>query len=248
MLEFVGLPGCGKTTVTASLERRLAAAGFRAQGLRNATKSIMAQQQGRIGFLRHRPERISLYGLCLFASQAPELHDWVVRTSHGEFTTLIWNMEAMSQLGIVAALGPADLVVLNDEGFLQRLASNFISDPDDPDLPKVIGLVPPHILTVAIGITPETALERVRARRKGIPLILRSAEEEEVIDGFNRFDRALCCAITNRQANGGEVLDIDGSLHPDAISEKVMEWLSPRLEAARPAAPLTRVKQRRKRE
>ena len=248
MVEFVGLPGCGKTTVTASLERRLTAAGFRAQGLRNATKAIMAEQQAKIGFIRHRPERVSLYGLCLFAREAPALHDWVVRTSHGEFTTLIWNMEAMSQLGIVTALGPADLVVLNDEGFLQRLASNFISNPDDPHLPEVIGLVPRDVLTVSIAISAKTALERARARRKGIPLILRAPEDAEVLDGFDRFDRALGHAIAARQTNGGAVLEIDGTLHPDQIVDQVATWLTPRIEAARPAMPLGRIKLRRKRE
>lgn len=248
MVEFVGLPGCGKTTVTASLERRLAAAGFRAQGLRNATKAIMAEQQPKIGFIRHRPERISLYGLSLFANQAPDLHDWVVRTSHGEFTNLIWNMEAMSQLGIVAALAPPDLVVLNDEGFLQRLASNFISDPDNPRLPEVIGLIPRDVLTVSITISPETALERARARRKGIPLILRASEDEAVTDGFDRFDRALRCAVGSMQANGGEVLEVDGALHPDRIVEQVTEWLTPKIEARKPTLPVARVKQRRKRE
>jgi len=233
MIEFVGLPGCGKTTLTASLERRLVASGFRVQGLRNATKALMAERQASIGFVRHRPERISLYGLCLFAQTAPELHDWVVRTSHGEFTTLIWNMEAMSQLGIVAALGPSDLAVLNDEGFLQRLASNFISNPDDPKLPEIISLVPRDILTVAIGLSPERAFERARTRRKGIPLILRSADDEQVLDGFKLFDRALTRAIASRKAQGSVVLEIDGNLHPDQLVMQVVEWVTPLLEGMR---------------
>lgn len=248
MVEFVGLPGCGKTTLTASLERRLAAAGVRAQGLRNATKSIMAQEQARIGFIRHRPERISLYGLCLFARSAPALHDWVVRTSHGEFTTLIWNMEAMSQLGIVGSLGPSDLVVLNDEGFLQRLASNFIADPDDPTLPGIISHVPPEILTVSIRISPDQALDRARGRRKGIPLILRAQGDEEVRQGFARFEQAIENAVSCRQAQGCAVLELDGNLHPDMAVATVMDWLSPRIDAVRArqaAAPLVRVKRKR---
>lgn len=233
MVEFVGLPGCGKSTLAGSLETLLKKDGIRAQGMRNAAVAAMARMQGKIGFLRHRQERTSLYGCLAFAQTHPELFEWVFRTSREDFNFLLWNMETVAQMGILEKHGPADLVVLNDEGFLQRFAGNFIGKKATKEIDEVSALLPRDFMTIYLMVPPKLAQTRAKERRKGIPLALRADTDAKVLTQFRRYDKVLRRWVDARKALGCAVLELDASGESEEVTAAAMNWLRPQLAEAK---------------
>ena len=233
-VEFVGLPGCGKTTLAEELEKRLVAEGFRAQGLRNAAKAAIDGVKDEIGFLRRRGERVSLYGCFAFAHKNPELFEWFFRMSHKDFTGLSWGMECLSQLGILQEHGDADLVVLNDEGFLQRLSWNFIDLQDGPEVGAICALLPDDFLTVHMILPADVAYARTKGRKKGVPIALRREDGAETLARFGCYDAMQNTFVTARRDRGCVVYEVDAMQDLEALVEEVIHHLHRHLPAPAP--------------
>ncbi len=234
LVEFVGLPGCGKTTLAAALEKRLVADGFRAQGLRNAAKAAIDGVKDNIGFLRRRGERISLYGCFAFAHKNPELFEWYFRMSHKDFMVLNWGMEGLSQLGILQEHGDPDIVVLNDEGFLQRLSWNFIDSQDGPEVAAISALLPDDFLTVHITLPADVAFARTKERRKGVPIGLRREDDAETLARFESYDAMLDMFVAARRDRGCVVYEVDAAQDLEAVVQALLHHLHPHLPAPAP--------------
>lgn len=234
-VEFVGLPGCGKSTLASALEKRLIAAGFRAQGQRNAAKAAIAAVQDKIGFLRRRGERVSLYGCFVFAHKNPQLFEWMFQMSHKDFVALSWGMEALSQVGILQEHGDADLIVLNDEGFMQRLSWNFMGLEDGPTVAEISALLPGDFLTVHLTLPPDLAFERTKARKKGVPIGLKSADDAETLAKFTRYGAMLDCFVAARRERGCAVYEVDAGQDVEVVIDEVLHHLHPHLPPPAPA-------------
>lgn len=239
-VEFVGLPGCGKSTLASALEKRLKADGFQAQGLRNAAKAAIASVQDKIGFLRRRGERVSLYGCFLFAHKNPDLFEWMFRMSHKDFVALSWGMEALSQVGILQEHGAPDLIVLNDEGFLQRLSWNFKEMGAEADVLEVSRLLPDDFLTVHLTITPDAAFLRTQGRKKGIPIGMKGTNEADILQNFTRYGAMIDQFVTARRQRGCMVCEVDASQEINAVAEDVLAHLQPYLPTVLRPAPRKR--------
>jgi thymidylate kinase len=237
-VEFVGLPGCGKSTLAARLEKQLCADGYPAQGMRNATRTVSVEIQDKVGFLRRRGERASLYGCFVFAHENPKLFEWMFRTSHDDFVALIWGMEALSQIGILQKHGPKDLIILNDEGFMQRVSWNLMELGDGPELAEVIALLPADFLTVHMVLPPAQAYARTQDRRKGVPAPLRGETDAQAVEKFERYEKMLRRSANIRQSLGHRVIELDASQDEDSVITEALAALKPLLtrpvEVAKP--------------
>ena len=77
LVEFVGLPGAGKTSLITEAETQLRTAGCKACGLRDLSKRGVERLRGDIGFIRRRSERISLYGALEYRKLHPQIFDFL---------------------------------------------------------------------------------------------------------------------------------------------------------------------------
>jgi thymidylate kinase len=220
-VEFVGLPGCGKSTVVAALEQRLKARRYRVQGLRNAARATMKTAQPKIGFLARRGERTSLYGALVWAQQHPELFQWMFRLSQTDLVALLWGMEA--------------LFILNDEGFLQRFAWNFIESNAPEDIAAISRLLDPDFLTVHILLDPAASYERSKLRRKGVPIGLKSADDAGTVAKFASYQTAIDKFVAARRAVGSRVFEVDGARDLETVLDEIEGCLLPCLPVPPPA-------------
>lgn len=234
-VEFVGLPGCGKSTVVAALEQRLKARRYRVQGLRNAARATMKTAQPKIGFLARRGERTSLYGALVWAQQHPELFQWMFRLSQTDLVALLWGMEALSQQGILMKHGDPAQIILNDEGFLQRFAWNFIESNAPEDIAAISRLLDPDFLTVHILLDPAASYERSKLRRKGVPIGLKSADDAGTVAKFASYQTAIDKFVAARRAVGSRVFEVDGARDLETVLDEIEGCLLPCLPVPPPA-------------
>lgn len=244
-VEFVGLPGCGKSTLSSALEKRLVAEGYRAQGLRNAAKAAIAAVHDKIGFLRRRGERVSLYGCFVFAHKNPKLFEWMFQLSHKDFVALSWGMEALSQVGIIQEHGDANLIVFNDEGFLQRLSWNFMVLEGGSDVAGISALLPDDFLTVHLTLGPDAAFQRTKERKKGVPIGMKSIDDAETLTKFVRYGAMLDRFVAARRDRGCVVYEVDAGQDVDLVIEQVLLCLRPHLPPPSHLPPGAPTKKRR---
>lgn len=136
-------------------------------------------------------------------------------------------MEVLSQLAFVENFSPNDEVVINEEGYIQRLSAAFINDPHSENIEKIAAFLPHDVLTISMTISPETAILRAKGRKKGIPKAVKGSTETETLTNMHQFDQVLQKVTKVQLAKGCAVLVVDGE-SPNALDESV-EWLRQRL-------------------
>jgi hypothetical protein len=134
-----------------------------------------------------------------------------------------WNMEMLSQIGLIENFGEERQIVLNEEGFVQRLAASFLALTDSAELGEATSSLPNGVMNIAINVPFETSLFRARQRRKGIPSAFKAATDTEIIQKLASFDRILREITTAQKAKGCAVLDLDGE-SPDQL-EIALAWI-----------------------
>jgi thymidylate kinase len=165
----------------------------------------------------------------VWAHKYPDLYEWMFRLSHSDFVALVWGMEMLSQQGILLAHGDKDLIVLTDEGYLQRLAWNFIERDDEAEIDKISALLPPDFVTIYMMIDPKLSFERTKSRRKGVPIGLKCSNEAATLAKFTRYSVMLDRFIEARQALGHSVMRVNAMQDVEKVAKDVVQHLTPLL-------------------
>jgi thymidylate kinase len=246
IVEFAGIPGSGKTTVSGRLIAALRKEGHPTFRLREATVKVMQAQKSKIGFVNGRTERQNLYGLMLFARANPELYDWLHKKSRDDLDILLWNSEVMAQLGILGKFGAPGHVVVNDEGFVQRSASVMLGEGKTADIEVGSDMFPRDSPIVFFKLDPAEAFTRILTRGRGFHSVLRGQTDEETVDNFQAYQDILERGVTCCQAAGTKTLVVDGTRPIDENVAQVSTWLLAELPAPRklPKARLERMAQK----
>ena len=234
IIEFAGIPGSGKSLLATRLKQKLADAGYPSDWLRTAASSALEARQGSIRFLINRPDRNGIYGIGLMAQQAPAMMAHLLgaqgqpdaRTDKRALKTLIRNLEMMAQSGIVARYVAPDQIILNDEGFLQRITAHFFSSGDLAGFEDCLADVPAAV-TVYVRLPAAESLRRIRGRQKGVPLLFRSTDDATILAQFEAFDALLERGGTALENRGMTVLRLDGQQSPDDLLERLWHDIAP---------------------
>lgn len=238
MVELVGLPGSGKSTLAIQLEDTLKLEGIPVIGLRDAAIRAIAAQRPKIGFIKGRLERQSLYGAMLFSKAHPELFHWLHKKSLSDFNLLLWNTEVMSQIGIVENFAKPDMVVINDEGFIQRAASTMLAKEYVPDINDGSALFPDNSFTIFLELDAAIAVKRNLNRERAFHSILKGDTEAGTVANFEAYQNILRTGVEAHQKRGCQVLTVDAERDADALGQSVVDWLRPHLPAPKPPRPI----------
>ncbi|MEM7469918.1 MAG: hypothetical protein AAF340_01095 [Pseudomonadota bacterium] len=176
LIEFAGLPGSGKTTVTRLLAQHLINAKITVSGAEDL--AIDTSREERLPrYLRARPDRTLLHRYIRFQRRNAEL-ETLTRNAFDDapIRHLLFAMMAASHQG-ARDISRADEVVVMDEGFVSHAVATFFDAPDMEGFERFVALAPPSDLVIGLDLRPETAFKRV---------ILRNEESQNDADAHDR--------------------------------------------------------------
>ena len=225
LVEFVGLPGAGKTSLITETETRLRAAGFNASGLRELSKRGVERLRGDIGFIRRRSERISLYGALEYRKTHGEVFDFLCQAQDRVPELTLWSMELLSQLYFASDDLAGDQIAFSDEGLVHRGIAAQIGVEDQTGFDAYNAALPDDFLLVHLRVPVAIAIERAEARGKGLPAT-RWRKGRDPGDVMAETERLIERACEMRRARGCRVVEIDGTQPIEAASGALQKALT----------------------
>ena len=187
IIEFMGIPGAGKTTLHRSLMAALRNAG---SDVRSAARDGDVAP-GRVGRLRRFGHYVAAgwrwrAALSIFAR--------VLLRSNRSWAEKLFafrlSIVALARYRIATSMGGAGLVLL-DEGYLQRCFTLLIEGPaiTDPALiERLVAVGPRADLVIHVRPTPETAVARLNGRAQRLAPRLAALSTDDLTATFRFAD------------------------------------------------------------
>ena len=195
-IEFIGLPGAGKTTIENLIRKELLRNGYLVFSARNllVNKAVQRRLMGFMGHIWYRLERASNNRFTAiskgleeelfrrFRQEFPEYVDYCYQLIRNSKAT-IGRQEVMEKWlkkeggAWIAFEECKDLnwVYLNDEGFLHRALGYFSEVEISPEaINEYCRLCPQHEWVILVSTSPDTALTRLKLRNDHV---LRNIDE-----------------------------------------------------------------------
>ena len=237
VVELLGIPGSGKSTVSSHLIKELNREQVNAMSLSQAVSSAMSTGVGDRWvdpLLRITPSGIrlrfadrlffrskaSFQYLAAFMQQHPEVAGAVFsaqarRADHEMRPDLVigWFLHMVARYQLATSTLDPDAVLVMDEGFVQRSVLLFghrfgVSDHDDAD--RYVAGIPEPTLLIRLVVSPQIASERLLADGRTATRRLDGNTNDNM-----RFlnDADACCAyVADRAREAGlTVIEVDAS-------------------------------------
>lgn len=223
--EFIGLPGSGKSTIFTAAAEKMNAIGLEQTTMRMLAKRVVEEDRLKIGFLRRREQRISMYGAMAFAESEPEIFDLLFRNARSDLSTTLWNMEMMSHLHFAARRDLSDLLIFMDEGYLHRGAASFLLSRDEAGYLDYINRLPSSHTIIHVNAPLDLAFARSQGRKmkKRVPEAWRGTSDLELRDNLGYFGHLVRLGCDRLKQRGTRVIEIDASAPVEMSSELLLE-------------------------
>ena len=224
-VEFVGLPGSGKSSVLSALIKKSAKSTVPCRSLKEVANKTYAELSQLPGYLKRKPGHGWFFGMLTFAHQYPE----AFRTLFENSISDSWvNLNVMELLGQYYFAQSADLghqPILCDEGFLHRGAVSFLQPNCYSDLDTYLKHIPRCDVVIHIDLDVETSLARCKSRPKGLPRTYRPLSEAEVIEQMDQLQKLHQLCLHQQEEAGVRVIRVDGQRPLEELRVELYEAL-----------------------
>jgi broad-specificity NMP kinase len=251
VVEFVGTPGSGKTTLARMLVEYLRAEGLRAGTILDTARDRAARTPPGRAVERLAPPRYrgpllwqvfyahGLLDAVAFGADHRALVGHVVRTQRGRPIpramrrhTAFWFGQLGGRYRLLAEASDACDVLVMDDGFLHRtvaLHASYLEEPDPGDVAAYVDLLPRPDLVVR-PVAPREVCER-RVHDRGIWRHSRALGPEEIARGLEHAERAVDLAVARALERGWTVIQIETDGRPAEAVARDVRGLVPVLAA-----------------
>jgi thymidylate kinase len=245
-IEFLGVPGSGKTTLTPVIAEHLRDRGLKARTMVEAGRPFASRTLlGRlISTTVRQPylQRSALWLTFVYASMAHrvgfvlENHRFVRHAIKSQLGRPLPRRHLRSiRQHFVRMMGyyqflqghrQADEIVVFDEGFLHRVTHLYGSEQEEADVVNIVRyleLAPKSALAVLVYAPPGTCLERIYAR--GLRGRLHGKSEEEVARFVANVERVVQISVRHLGRMEWATIEVDNSGDLQASQASLCEQL-----------------------
>ena len=237
-VEFIGIPGSGKTTLMASAHAALGDSGVKAVTLADAVSIGMKRGVGdrlidvvmtrlpermlsrysESGFIRSNALLVSLVDfMAAHPRSASAFLDGQARRADFELGTdlvIRWYLQLVARYQLASTALDEDHVLLLDEGFAQRAITGFahrFSEDDHDDVTAYLRAAPRPMLLVHLALGTDLAAERLAGR--GEPEVTKRLWGTDTDPARFLADTARCVdyVVGAAREAGWEVWELDGA-------------------------------------
>ena len=245
-IEFLGVPGSGKTTLTPVVAHHLRDRGLTAMTGTEAGRPFARRTLwGRMISTAIRQPDLQRSALWLtfvyasiphrlgFAVENYQFVRYTIKSQLGrplprQHLRLIRQHFArmMGDYQFLKRYMRPDEILIFDEGFLQRVIHLYVSDREEPDAASILRyleLAPQSALAVLVYVPLNTCLERIYAR--GLRGRLSGKSEEEVAQFVANAELAVQISAHYLQRMGWAIIEVDNAGDLDASQVSLCEQL-----------------------
>lgn len=209
IVEFLGLPGSGKSTLVSTLRKQSARSDMPLMTLNQAALAGLAVQKEAVSYLRRKPERGWLFATMQFAKQHPELYRIVFENT---LLNAGKSLDFLDVLGKYYFAGHAPEPrgpVLCDEGLLHRGAAQFVYANAHATLDHYLDHMSVSEIVVHLMLPPQEAIARCKARKKGLPALYRALSDAELFARYRLLDDLHGQCLTHQAHAGAQIVALD---------------------------------------
>lgn len=224
-VEFIGLPGSGKSSLLSALTKKSAKSAVPCHSLKTVADKTHAKLIQMPGYLKRKPGRGWFLGMLTFAHQHPDVFRILFENSISDSWINLNVMELLGQYYFAQRAELGRQPILCDEGFLHRGATAF-SEPDRySDMETYLSHIPLCDAVIHIDLDIEQALARCKQRRKGLPKAYQALPEGEVIEIMTAVQEMHQLCIRHQEDAGVRVIKVDGLRPLEELRSEVYEVL-----------------------
>ncbi len=219
IIEFSGGAGGGKSTLVAASIKECRRRHIPVMPVRRAAGKGLREVSQFMPLLERVDGTSKTYGAVHYGQQFPDI--FRLLTAHPDSLPIetVWNMIMMSELFFATRKLQKGQVIFCEEGFVQRAAVYF--DQEKDVLEEYIRGLDDRLALIHVDIPHDVAIERMRARPKGIPQKFRKNLDEALMN--QRNDLGHICQLWEDQ--GRSLLKLDGREPIAANCERICDFI-----------------------
>ncbi len=264
VIEFIGAPGAGKTTLIPVVEEVCRERGIDARTVVEAARPYAQRAWAGKAVARFAPQpwqrpllwqvfyHLSLWSRIAFCARRPRLISLALITQlrrpvPAEIRRHAWRwfIHLAGCYRFLLAHARAGEALILDEGFIHRVVQMYASHLETPDMDRIsayVDLIPRPDLVIAVHAPWEVCLERIYQR--GLWERFQHMSQDEVAAFVRNAHRIVDMTVDYVRSAGWTLLEVDNGIADPALSQ---QGLRAGLEAILPAPvalPITPVDHR----
>jgi thymidylate kinase len=231
VVEFVGTPGAGKTTLATGLVALLSEEGLNAVTMLGAARPHTARTLPGRTVRRLAPSQLrrpllwqlfywwSVTHAVRFGAAHPTLFTFVLKSQLARPITvkrkshnLFWFFQLAGRYRFLTAMAQGPVVLVVDDGFLHRsvqLCTSHLEAPDPAKVNAYVALLPKPDLTVHV-LAPVNVCER-RIRERGVWAHSIGLSTSELARYVEHAEQAVAYAVQDARERGWAIVEIDNN-------------------------------------
>lgn len=247
-IEFMGIPGSGKTTLSNLVQTELSVAGKEIHSFQNLFRISLEEENKRLGIPKYL--RFVVINKLLRDSYIPlktynkHVIDFIVNNNE------VWQslinltlsnedierrkfiikdlMKVIARWGIITDNNKESKCIVMDEGFSHRIAAMSISKSKDnisSDLEKIFFCLGYPDLVVNLTCDVRDSVARMTKRKTGVPESFRMLSESDLEIKLNRMSEFSKYLIPLLEKGGTKVITVENK-NMDAAKRVILKELS----------------------
>lgn len=208
-VEFIGLPGSGKSTIIKHLRRLSGGTDLPFETLSQIADQVHRIKLEQPGYLKRKPGRGWFQALLGFAHRHPDAFRVLFENTLANSWENTIVMDVLGQYDLARQAKEPVGPILVDEGLLHRGAAAFLKEDAYSTLDAYLKDIPVAGVVVWLDIDVGTAIDRCKQRKKGLPRLYQHFSDAELLQHYEKLKALHRVCIDQQDQAGATIVKVD---------------------------------------